>query len=64
MIDDFDHIIQKLLSELPEHTPKSDVWNKINERLDEDISISRLRKILKSTEHEPKQDFGEILKLL
>lgn len=59
MIDDFDHIIQKLLSELPEHTPKSDVWNKINERLDADISISRLRKILKSTEHKPKQDVWE-----
>ncbi|MGD0343008.1 MAG: hypothetical protein ABSA76_15005, partial [Bacteroidales bacterium] len=59
MIDDFDHIIQKLLSELPEHTPKSDVWNKINERLDADISISRLRKILKSTEHKPKQEVWE-----
>jgi hypothetical protein len=56
MIDDFDHIIQKLLSELPQHTPKSDVWRKINEKLDEDISMSRLRKILKSTEHSPKQD--------
>jgi hypothetical protein len=56
MKDDFDKIIQRLLSEMPQHTPKSDAWLKINEKLDQELSISRMREILKNTEHAPKQE--------
>jgi|GEM_PF-2254450 len=56
MKDDFDKIIQRLLSDMPQHTPKSDAWLKINEKLDQDLSLSRMREILKNTEHTPKQE--------
>jgi hypothetical protein len=56
MKDDFDKIIQRLLSEMPQHTPKSDAWLKINEKLDQELSLSRMREILKNTEHAPKQE--------
>lgn len=56
MKDDFDKIIQRLLSEMPQHTPKSDAWVNINKKLDEDLSLNRMREILKNTEHAPKQE--------
>ncbi len=55
MKKEFDYILKWLMSEMPEHTPKTDVWQNINEKLDEDASISRMREILKQNEHAPKQ---------
>ncbi|MFH0865344.1 MAG: outer membrane beta-barrel protein [Bacteroidota bacterium] len=56
MMDDFDHIIKQLLANLPQHSPKSEVWNKINSSLDENIAMTRLRRMLKNNEHKPKTD--------
>jgi hypothetical protein len=56
MIDDFDHILRQLLSNLPQHSPKSDVWNKISSSLDEDLAMSRLKRILKNSERPPRTD--------
>lgn len=56
MMDDFDHIIKQLLANLPQHSPNSEVWNKINSNLDEDIALTRLRRMLKNNEHKPKTD--------
>lgn len=55
-MDDFDHILKQFLGKLPEHSPKPDVWNKISGKLDEDLAMSRLRRILKNTERTPKKD--------
>jgi hypothetical protein len=56
MMDDFDHIIKQLLANLPQHSPKSEVWNKINSSLDEDVALTRLRRMLKNNQHKPKVD--------
>lgn len=56
MIDDFDHILKQLLANLPQHSPKSEVWSKISTHLDEDIAMTRLRRVLKNNEHKPKTD--------
>jgi len=55
MKDSFDIILKQLLSELPEHAPKPDVWRKIDENLDEELPMSQLRETLKNNEYSPKQ---------
>ena len=58
---EFGRIFKQLLSEMPIHSAKSNTWIKINDRLDEDNSISKMRDALKQTEHAPKQDlWGDI----
>lgn len=56
MADEFDHILKQLLANLPEHSPKSEVWNNISSHIDEDVAMTRLRRILKNSEHQPKSD--------
>jgi len=53
MKDEFNHILNKFISEMPEHTPKPDIWQTIDAKLDEEIATSRLREILKNSEHAP-----------
>ncbi|MFA4851080.1 MAG: hypothetical protein WC868_10630 [Bacteroidales bacterium] len=55
MKSNFDNIIQKLLSKLPQHTPRAYVWQKINQELDDNLAMSRLRETLKNNVYEPKQ---------
>ncbi|HNW99309.1 MAG TPA: hypothetical protein PKK00_12945 [Bacteroidales bacterium] len=55
-IDKFDHIIKQLIAMLPQHTPKQDVWNNISSSLDEDMAMSRLKRMLKNNEHQPHPD--------
>jgi hypothetical protein len=50
-----DDILKRLISSLPEHAPKTDLWPNISDKLDDEISMSKLREILKQKEHTPKQ---------
>ena len=53
---EFGRIFKQLLSEMPTHSAKPNTWIKINDRLDDDNSISKMRDALKQTEHAPKQE--------
>ena len=58
---EFGRIFKQLLSEMPIHSARPDTWQKINDRLDDDIPISKMREALLQNEHEPKPELWETI---
>jgi hypothetical protein len=56
MKNEFDHILNQLISGMPVHSADPDTWQKINNRLDHDISMSRLREKMNKKEHSPEPE--------